>query len=304
MENKEFIEAYEKVLGRISNIKSKTDGLREKSNEVSNLIDEGARTIRLVTIDITPSERFVSKEINVREPEQETTQCKNIDTDNYDYVKVTRYDRLVTNHKGFGYLQEVVAPQGYKYGWAQTYANDINYKTMLELITDQTKMMGLLKEFLGANKKKASQRVMDLISIQQEAKELLDIGCVIKDKTISHKLNEPVSIKLISINNDGETEIKEANITSIDILSHKEIRLNFDDYNYIYLDELELSDYPMFIQIIETLETTFEKINVELEQDKAKVLELNSRIESKLSEFVLNDNLDKSRMQNAGYISW
>lgn len=298
MENQEFIEAYEKMLDRVGNISKKSNEIREKMNDVFDKIKTGARTIRLVAIDITPSERFVSDNIFFSQIKE--TRNERQDDGTYKDVEYTVTKHLTTS-KGFGELRKTT-PYSYK-NWDPINTTELNYSKMLEIISDNTKMMELLKEFLTKNKKKASQRVMDLIEIQSEAKELKEFGDGFDNNTISITLDEPVNIKLLSVdysNSDiikEEMEIKEIrveNYNGISIIGDEEVKLN----------EKELKNYPIFIQFIETLENVFNKMTEKLEHDKEMVLEINTRIESKLSEFILLNNLDSSKMEKAGEVRW
>jgi hypothetical protein len=301
MENKEFIEVYEKILDRVGNIKKSSDNIRNKINDVNKTIREGARTIRLVTIDITPSERFVSDNVFLSQKTEKRTERD--DDGNPKEVEYTITKHVTTTSKGFGQLKKTT-PFSHR-NWDPTTTSELDYSEMLGLIADNTKMMLLLKEFLSKNKKKGSQRVMDLIGVQTEAKELKEFGDNFDSSTITIELDTPVAIKNMRLNRYGSGEIikQDIEINSIKVESNLGITL-IGNEDTLTLSETELADYPNFIQIIETLENTFNKMIEKLEQDNTKILEINTKIEEKLSEFIIMDKLDSSRMENTGEVRW
>jgi len=314
MENKEFVDKYIDILKRTANLEKESEEIRQKRDQICNRFREGADMIRLVTIDLTPSERFVTDGIHISEKKnvhQKTDDDGNkVDTPYID-VKL-----LTTSAVGFGFLRKRIPHIGYYYQPTTTQA--LGYRDMLGLIADPKKMTNLLMEFIDNNKQKAPKIMKTLITLEEEAKELLALEKGFERHKTTVTLDEPIDIKIFELGgkildiNASKITIGDSR-TGIQIQLTAPVDIDEDSYDYDEDDnkgvvksfrEGDIENYPIFAQMIGTLEKSLSQMRDELEQFNAKVLELNKRIEEKTSTYVVMDKLDNSKSLKAGSVSW
>ena len=229
----------------------------------------------------------------------------------YEEVTYTVRTALVLNHKGFNSLKVSDDKEGYTYD--STYANPVGHKLMLNGIADNTKMMTLLRELIDKNKKKASQRCMDLMKISSEAKELLEFGEKYQARTIRTKLVNPVEIEYIILNsnyNTGGIDMKKGLllVEEINLLERGQITLVGRDINGNSNDRTispsNLEDYNIFMQLITPLKDALKNMGVELEAEMREVNVIAEAVNTKLASYLVLFKLDKTLLDKMGNVEW
>jgi len=310
-ENEAFVNEFYEIVNKTIPITKICSGINKRRRELIEKINSTCKTIRGVTADMSPSGRFISDEIELCTRMKTDRRIKQSDG-TVESVQAEVKTNLVLNHKGFNSLRVLDAPGTYTDD--STYANPIGSKMMLDLISDKTKMFSLLGELVKKNKKKASQRCMDLMKLGDDAIKLRDIGIVAQDKSLKVELDEPIEVDLIGIENDyisGEIAIGKDMFLVENIRlrsSSNTINLNGRDIKGNDLDRIisptSLVDYTIFMQLISPLLKALDKLGEDIDKKEKELNVVVDSINTKLASHIVVFKLNKNWDAKMGSVYW
>lgn len=309
-ENENFIDEFYDRVESTSLIPEIGRTINEQKRKMRDQLLDVTDVVRGVTADMSPSGRFVSDVIEVGKTKTPMKSIRQKDG-SYTSEEVTVRSVLVLNHKGFNSL--FVSSHKNMYHYDSTYANPIGGNLMLEIIGDNDKMLALLRELVNENKKKASQRCMDLMKLGSDAIDLRDITNRIKDNIIKTDLDEPIEVNIMDISTDYAE-----NKVTLDKVFFLIEKLSLSDNNNIGLfgrdirgNELyrqispsNLEDYTIFMQIITPLKNALNKIVIEMDELQEEINVVEQSINTKLASYLVLFKLDKEWKTKMGSVPW